>query len=247
MLATLSALSENELRDIGRRIIAESGLAHVGFIVDGNRRWARQRSLPLTEGHRIAVEVILQRVADQVAMGLPVTSFWLFSTENWNRDSDHVNALFHMGAGAEDRVEAELRNLGLSFKHIGRKDRIPQELAQMLTRLEAEDRGDGRYLTIAAIDYGGRDELVRAFNVATSTGVTKLAWENVNSYLDTAGIPDPDLVIRTSGEMRTSGFMLWQAAHSEWLFPETSFPDFDLPHFISALQQFSKREKRLGR
>ena len=247
MQSPLLGLPGEELRNIGSRLVAEANLSHVGFIVDGNRRWAKSHNLPPIEGHKRAIEVILERVNDQVAIGLPVTSYWLFSTENWKREHEQIDALFDLAIASSDRLGEEFRRLGVSFKHIGRKDRIPEELEEKLVLLEAETHGEGRPLVVAAIDYGGRDEIIRAFNAAIDGGETKLDEDGFSRFLDTIGIPNPDMVIRTSGESRTSGFMIWQAAYSEWLFPKTLFPDFDLAQFISALQQFAERDRRFGR
>lgn len=232
-----------------RNIVHDSKrpIRHIAFVVDGNRRWARQhRHANPIAGHRRALEVVLERVEDGAAIELPTMSFWLFSSENWRREAEQVNGLFNLGRDAFDRVRQSLLRLNARFRHIGRKDRIPRDLGDAIAALERETSVCTGILTIAAIDYGGRDEIVRAANRALKAGVREFTEDTLTQYLDTAGVDDPDLVIRTSGELRTSGYMVWQAAYSEWLFPKAFFPDLGREEFVSALREYAARERRFG-
>lgn len=235
----------NDFISEGRSIVRRKHLRHVGFIVDGNRRWAAGHNVPWIEGHRRALEVILDRLVDGIDIGLSVMSFWLFSTENWRR-GQQVNTMFDLGREIEMRLRAELSRLRLRFKQVGRRDRIPDGLRCLLAELEQETEGFDGPIVIAAIDYGGRDEVIRAANAAIAAGVKKLTPDILASFLDTADLPEPDLIIRTSGEVRTSGYMVWQAAHSEWVFRNTHFPAFDRDEFLAALKEFDGRERRFG-
>jgi undecaprenyl diphosphate synthase len=229
-----------------RGIVKRTRLRHIGFIVDGNRRWAIGQNLPSIEGHRRALQVLLDRVGDGADIGLSVMSFWLFSTENWRRGDQQVSAMFNLGREIETRLRAELVRLRLRFRQVGRRDRIPHDLRCLLSELERDTQAFDGPTVIAAIDYGGRDEVVRAVNAAIATGIKKFTPETLNHFLDTTDLPDPDLIIRTSGEVRTSGYMVWQAAHSEWFFTNTLFPALDRDEFLAALRAFDARERRYG-
>jgi undecaprenyl diphosphate synthase len=238
--------NRSELIEQGRRVVAETKMRHVALIVDGNRRWARARRKTWIEGHRKALEVVLGRVEDGIEMGLEVMTFWLFSTENWRRDANHVNALFRLGKEYDQRLHEELRRLNVRFRHIGRKDRIPDFLSRLLTNLESETQTNDAATVVAALDYGGRDDVLRAVNKAIAEKVPAVTEEYLSSQLDAADLPNPDLVIRTSGEIRTSGFMIWQTVYSEWSFPKVFFPDLDTECFVSEVCEFGTRNRRFG-
>lgn len=230
----------------GKEIVKKTGLQHIGFIVDGNRRWAKSHNLPPIEGHRKAIEVILETIRGGAEMRIPVMSFWLLSTENWQRGEEFTSALFNLGREMKDKVREELTNLNVRFKTIGREDRLPEDLLKILVELEEQTRGNTKLSVLACIDYGGRDEIRRAANKMVELGIKAETEEEFGKLLDTAEIPNPDLVIRTAGEQRTSGFMLWQTAYSEWIFANNLFPDLGLLEFIATLGEFSKRSRRFG-
>jgi undecaprenyl diphosphate synthase len=246
MTASQQVHTEHALLSEARAIVQEHQIKHVGFIVDGNRRWAKERGLSGVAGHRRALEVLLERVKDGVTAGVPVMSFWLFSTENWRRPPDQVRALFDLGREARERLENELAVLGARFQHIGRQDRLPADLLEIIGGIERRTADNKNIQVLAALDYGGRDEIIRAFNRLLSAGRQQVTLDEFPSFLDTAGLPDPDLVIRTSGETRTSGYMTWQAAYSEWVFAEPYFPAFDLAEFVGALRDYANRQRRFG-
>ncbi|MBI4057712.1 di-trans,poly-cis-decaprenylcistransferase [Candidatus Microgenomates bacterium] len=250
-MATLLRMQPERLRndrllDEGREIVRRTKLQHVAFIVDGNRRWAQKEGLPVLAGHRRALEVVMERVEDGVAMGIPVMSFWLFSTENWRRSREQIEGIFGLGREMKDRVRETLTRLQVRFETIGRSDRLPEDLVGIISELKEETRDNTTMTVVAAIDYGGRDEIMRATNKAIDGGSQLGREEEYNRLLDTAGFPDPDFVIRTSGERRTSGFMPWQTAYSEWYFPQTFFTGFGQEELVIALRDFSQRQRRFG-
>lgn len=231
----------------GKEIIKATGTKHVAFIVDGNRRWAEERGLSPIEGHREALKLILDSIGDWIEMGIPVVSFWLFSTENWQRPPELVQSIFRLGGEFAESVRQRAMQHNVRFIHLGRKDRIPADLATTIQTLEEQTSTNNRMDVLACIDYGGRDELMRATNKAIMRGELIETEDEFSQLLDTAGIPDPDVVIRTSGEMRTSGFMIWQAVYSELVFISEYFPDLTLVKFVEVLREFAIRERRFGR
>ena len=234
------------LLEQGRRVVKKTGMRHVALIVDGNRRWARARRKPWIAGHRKALEVILERVEDGLGMGIEVMTFWLFSTENWRRQAKQVDALFRLGMEYEQRLHEEMNRLNVRFRHLGRRDRLPGFLCRLLADLESETLDNDAATVVAALDYGGRDDVLRAVNRAVVERASVVTEEYFSSLVDAADLPNPDLVIRTSGEIRTSGFMIWQAAYSEWSFPQKFFPDFNTEDFVSEVCQFGVRRRRFG-
>lgn len=238
--------SAERLLSVGREIVEQKNIQHIAFIVDGNRRWAEQQGLHVLEGHRRALEVVVERIEDGVAMGIPVMSFWLFSTENWRRSSEQVEGIFELGREMKARVQEMLMRLEVRFETIGRTDRLPDDLKSVINELKGETRNNTAMTVVAAIDYGGRDEIIRATNKAIEKGRVVESEEIYSALLDTAGIPDPDFVIRTSGERRTSGFMPWQTVYSEWYFPKTFFPGLGRKEFVAALRDYAERQRRFG-
>lgn len=239
-------MGPERLLSIGREIVERKNLQHVAFIVDGNRRWAEQQGLHVLEGHRRALEVVLERVEDGVAMGILVMSFWLFSTENWRRPREQIEGMFGLGREIKDRAQETLMRLEVRFETIGRIDRLPDDLKNIINELKGETKNNTAMTVVAAIDYGGRDEIIRATNKAIKKGSPVESEEIYSALLDTTGIPDPDFVIRASGERRTSGFMPWQTVYSEWYFPQTFFPGFGQEEFVVALGDFAERQRRFG-
>lgn len=234
------ASSTEKLLSLGQEVIRKNDIKHLAFIVDGNRRWAQERGLPLIEGYRKALEKILKLVEYGIDLKIPVMSFWLFSTENWTRGDNFASLIFDIGREAFPRVEETLMRLGARFKHIGRKDRLPPDLQMIISYLEEETEQKTNLTVLSAIDYGGRDEIVRAIRKIVGSGQTVETVEEFSLFLDTAGFPDPDLVIRTSGEQRSSGFMIWQAAYSEWHSLPVLFPDLELAGLVATISKFNK-------
>jgi undecaprenyl diphosphate synthase len=221
---------------------------HVVIIPDGNRRWARERGLHATFGHYTAgsKDHIVSLIEEAGRLKIPYITFWGFSTENWKRDNKEIKAIFNLilnNVGQFKKMAAEQK---VRFRHLGRKDRLPKNLLAALEELERETKKYDRINVQLCLDYGGCDEIIRAVNKLLSEGVKQVDEEAFKKYLDTVGIPDPDLIIRTSGEQRTSGMMAFQSGYAELYFSDVYFPDFDVAEFRKAVSLFGKRVRRFG-
>ena len=221
---------------------------HIGIIMDGNGRWALSRGLPRLAGHRAGTEN-LRRVIDAcIDFGIKYLTIYAFSTENWGRPAEEVQGLMSIFESVIDRELQELSDIGVQIRHIGRLDRLkPAFRDKVLHAIELTRLNDRLVLNIA-FNYGGRDEIVCAIQRMIEDGVKseEVDAELVSKYMFTAGVPDPDLIIRTSGELRASNFLIWQGAYSEWYFPDTYWPDFDRQELLKALHEYSHRERRYG-
>jgi len=222
---------------------------HVAIIMDGNGRWAKARGLPRLAGHRAGTENLRNVISAAVEFGIKYLTIYAFSTENWGRPQEEVSGLMNI---IEDVIERELNELhkqGVQLRHIGHLEGLKPGLKDKVLRAVELTRNNDRLVLNIAFNYGGRDEIVCAIRHMISDGVPVEAINDdlISSYLFTAGIPDPDLIIRTSGEMRTSNFLIWQAAYSEWYAPATLWPDFNRQEFHKALESFSKRDRRFGK
>jgi undecaprenyl diphosphate synthase len=222
---------------------------HVAIIMDGNGRWANKRGLPRIAGHRAGTENLRQIITSAVEFGVKYLTIYAFSTENWNRPEDEVNGLLAIIADVIDRELSELHKQGVRLLHIGRIDRLPTNLRIKVEKAVELTRDNSRLYLQLAFNYGGRDEIVCAISRMIEDGVKseEVTPELVSKYLFTAGIPDPDLVIRTSGEMRISNFLIWQAAYSELYVTPTLWPDFNRGEFQKAITEYSQRERRFGK
>lgn len=221
---------------------------HVVIIPDGNRRWAREKGLIASVGHYSAGSYDnIESIFDEGRkLGIKYMSIWAFSTENWGRDKREIKAVFDVVMGGVERFRRDAHKNKIRFRHIGRKDRIPKKLAVELRKLEEETEDYGDFSVQLCFDYGGRDEILRAINRMLKSGKKKINEEEFRKNLDTSGIPDPDLIIRTSGEKRTSGFMPFQSAYAELYFIEKYFPDFNRNDLRKAVSEYSKRVRRFG-
>ncbi len=222
--------------------------SHVAIIMDGNGRWAERRGLPRIDGHQAGVDNIHRVVACLNRHHIRYVTLYGFSTENWNRPEDEVNALFQL---LEERIEAEAARLhqhGVRIRHLGRLDRISPVLRQRIRNaVKLTRNNDGMTLSIA-FDYGGRDDILEAVRRLIAEGISSqvINEDLFNSYLYTAGLPEVDLIIRTGGELRTSNFLLWQAAYSEYYFTRVLWPDFGRRQIERALLSYSQRQRRFG-
>lgn len=224
---------------------------HIAIIPDGNRRWARKRGMATFYGHKKGFDQSIELSKKARELRIKVLTFWAFSTENWQRTKEEVNYLMQLYSQMIDK------NLKIALKekiriiHLGRKDRIPKSLAEKIIQAEEKTADFNRYYLAIALDYGGRDELLRAVKQFRNSKFQpqNLTEENFNQFLDTKDLPypNPDLVIRTSGEVRTSGFMIWQAAYSEWIFYPKYFPDFTPEDLEKCIEEYSERQRRFGR
>jgi undecaprenyl diphosphate synthase len=221
---------------------------HIGIIMDGNGRWAISRGLPRMAGHRAGTENLRRIIEACIDFGIKYLTIYAFSTENWGRPTQEVQGLLGIFQDVLKRELQELHDQGVRLRHIGRLDRLkPSFRKKVLQAMEYTQNNDRLILNIA-FNYGGRDEIVCAIQKMIEDGVKpeEVTDEKVGQYLFTAGVPDPDLIIRTSGEMRVSNFLLWQAAYSEWYFPSTYWPDFDKEELRKALLEYSSRQRRYG-
>jgi undecaprenyl diphosphate synthase len=222
---------------------------HVAIIMDGNRRWARQRGLAELDGHAAGVEAIRTLLRHAVRRGVPVVTVYAFSRENWARSDDEVRGLFALLEQAIRSETAELREQGVRIRLLGRMDELPDDTRRSITAALAETAGGDRLLLNVAFNYAGRTELVDAVRriVASGRGADTIDENTIADALYTAGLPDPDLVIRTGGEQRLSNFLIWQAAYAELYTTEVLWPDFGADAFDAALLEFASRTRRFGR
>jgi len=222
---------------------------HVAIIMDGNRRWARSRDLPEIEGHAAGVEAIRGLLTHAVRRGVPVLTLYAFSRENWARSDDEVAGLFGLLEAAIRSETEELRAQGVRVRLLGRLDELPAATrASIGSALEAT-AGGNRLLLNIAFNYAGRTELVDAVRRLVASGIDPSAIDEatISGALYTAGLPDPDLVIRTGGEQRLSNFLIWQSAYAEFYSSEVLWPDFGPAAFDAALVEFARRTRRFGR
>jgi undecaprenyl diphosphate synthase len=223
--------------------------AHVGIIMDGNGRWAEQRGLPRIEGHRRGAERSKEIIAVSQELGIKCLTLYAFSTENWQRPQSEVTILMKI-------LESYLRNEFLAlirknvvFRAIGEIWRLPENIQALIRTIEEESANNTGMHLVAALSYSGRSEIVRAVKKIMDAHINPedLTENFFSSQLDTAGLPQPDLIIRTSGERRLSNFLLWQSAYAELYFADTLWPDFDREEFILAIQDFQSRDRRFGK
>lgn len=222
---------------------------HVAIIMDGNRRWARQRNLSELEGHAAGVEAIRGLLRHAVRRGVPVMTLYAFSRENWARSDAEVSGLFDLLEAAIRSETAELREQGVRIRLLGRLDELPEVTrASIGEALDATADGNRLLLNIA-FNYAGRTELVDAFRRLATSGIApeEIDEQAIGASLYTAGLPDPDLVIRTGGEQRLSNFLIWQSAYAEFYSCEALWPDFGPESFDAALLEFASRQRRFGR
>jgi undecaprenyl diphosphate synthase len=222
---------------------------HVAIIMDGNGRWAAARGLPRIAGHRAGTENLRRVITACAEFGVQILTLYAFSTENWARPADEVNGLLRILEEVIDREMVELNKEGARLVHIGRLEQLPDSLRQKVNEAIALTKNNTRLTVCLAFNYGGRDEIVCAIRRIIADGVKEdqVNERLVNSYMFTAGMPDPDLIIRTSGEMRISNFLLWQAAYSELYATPVYWPDFDKEELRKAILAYGNRQRRYGR
>jgi undecaprenyl diphosphate synthase len=223
--------------------------AHVGIIMDGNGRWAELRGLPRIEGHRRGAERSKEIIDVAIELGIKCVTLYAFSTENWQRPQTEVTTLMKI-------LELYLRNefaglirKNVVFRAIGEIWRLPENIQELIRKTEEQSAGNSGLNLVAALSYSGRSEIIRAVKKIVDDRLKpEEITENLfSSRLDTAGLPHPDLIIRTSGERRLSNFLLWQSAYAELYFCDTLWPDFDREEFLLAIQDFQNRERRFGK
>jgi undecaprenyl diphosphate synthase len=221
---------------------------HVAIIMDGNGRWAIKRGLPRLAGHKAGTDNLRRIIEASVEFGVKYLTIYAFSTENWGRPSEEVEGLLRILEDVIDRELSELNKQGVQIRHIGRLERLSPNLQEKVLAAMEVTRHNDRLILCVAWNYGGRDEIVYAIQHMLKDGIRPedVTPELVSQYLFTAGIPDPDLIIRTSGELRISNFLIWQTAYSEWYITPTFWPDFGKEEFKKALEAFGRRDRRFG-
>jgi undecaprenyl diphosphate synthase len=228
------------------------GPAHVAIIMDGNGRWAESRGLPRLQGHRRGADRVREIVEACPDLGVTHLTLFAFSTENWKRPVSEVTGLMRLFRRYIKKEGARLVEEAVRVRFIGGRERLDPELQAQMAGLEGQTRANERFHLTVAINYGGRDEILRATRrVADAVSAGRIRAEDITSdtiedHLDTAGLPDPDLILRTSGEYRISGFLPWQSAYSEFAFIETRWPDFTAELFAQQIRGFGMRERRYG-
>jgi undecaprenyl diphosphate synthase len=225
---------------------------HVAIIMDGNGRWAAARGLPRTEGHRRGVEALRRTVRAAGDIGIEILTIFSFSSENWSRPKSEVRDLMGLLRRFIRNDLVELHQNGVHVRVIGERDDLDPEIRRLLDEAEQLTRDNDKLTLVVAFNYGGRQEIARAAQrlveevVAGRLAATAITADRLGAALDAPEIPDPDLIIRTSGEQRLSNFLLWQAAYSELVFVPTYWPDFDRATLESAIEEYRRRERRFG-
>jgi len=230
---------------------------HIAIIPDGNRRWAKGHGFPSFEGHRRGFDVAVKIGRKIRSLGIHTMTIWAFSTENWNRDPEEVSYLMRLyETFFEKNLEDAMREK-IKIIHLGRRDRLSKRLLGKIQNSEEKTKDFKDYILNIALDYGGRDEVIRAIKKISNltfpqrgrSQISNFSEENFNDFLDTANqpYPNPDLIIRTSGEQRTSGLMIWQAAYAEYVFIKKHFPDLKDEDIEKAVEEYSQRQRRFGK
>lgn len=224
---------------------------HIAIIPDGNRRWATEHGLPSLQGHKKGFEVAQVLARKIRASGVPTLTFWAFSTENWKRDGREIKYLMQFYNKFLEKNLLGAEEEKVRYIHLGRKDRLPGGLLKKIEQLESQTQKFKQYYLNFALDYGGHDEILRAVRKIVQKGVKsdEINEKIIEENLDTANepYPNPDLIIRTSGENRTSGFMPWQAAYAEYIFIDKFFPDLTERDIDWAIAEYQRRQRRFGK
>lgn len=221
---------------------------HIAIIMDGNGRWAEKRLLPRLAGHQAGTENLREIIRACVELGVKYLTVYAFSTENWKRSPDEVSGLLKILAESLEKELGELHQQGVQLRHIGRLEKLNAALRKKIQDAMELTRQNQRLILNIAWNYGGRDEIVHAVEQIIKEGIKsdEIDEETISRHLFTASLPDPDLVIRTSGEMRTSNFLPWQTVYAEWYFTPILWPDFKKPELEKAIQAYNQRERRFG-
>ncbi|HIZ80275.1 MAG TPA: isoprenyl transferase [Candidatus Lachnoclostridium stercorigallinarum] len=240
---------ENNTENHGEKMVIPD---HVALILDGNGRWAKKRGLPRTMGHKEGCVTVEKTVEIAARMGIRYLTVYGFSTENWKRSVEEVGALMQLFRYYMVRLLKIAKANNVRVKMIGERSRFDRDIVEGINRLERETKDNTGLTFVIAVNYGGRDEIVRAARrMAEDLEQGKIEKEEITeqsfaSYLDTAGIPDPDLLIRTSGELRLSNYLLWQLAYTEIYVTDCLWPDFDKEELEKAIAAYNKRDRRFG-
>jgi len=242
-------LMANEKTELAKNDTDNKVPGHVAIIMDGNGRWAKQRGLPRAEGHRQGTENLRRIIRASVEFGVEILTIYAFSTENWNRPRREVNLLMQILEMVIDRELAELNEEGVQIRHIGELDGIAGRLQKKVIEACETTKNNNRLILNVAFNYGGRDEIVHAVQHIMNKGIPAedITEDLISQHLYTGGLPDPDLIIRTSGEYRLSNFLIWQGAYSEHYYTDVYWPDFGKECLRDALDEFASRRRRFGK
>lgn len=238
--------------DLLARFDASRTPRHVAVIMDGNGRWAAKRGLPRLAGHRAGVKAVQETIAAAIELGVETLTIYSFSSENWSRPRDEVSGLMRLFVEVLEREIVQLERLDVRVKVLGRSEDLPEATAASFRRAEERTAGNSTMTLCVALNYGGRSEIVDAVRtIAHEVAAGRLAADDIDedaisAGLYTAGLPDPDLLIRTSGELRISNFLLWQTAYSEFWVTPVLWPDFRRGDLLKALVDYQLRERRYG-
>ena len=219
--------------------------AHIAFIMDGNGRWAKRRLMPRKYGHKMGVEALKRVIAACEKLGIKEVSFYALSTENWSRPKDEIDALLAMIKKFADEEMKEYVDKNYRIRFMGELHRLPQETQNALESIARAAENNTGIIVNIGINYGGRDEIARAAQKAAESGLP-VTEEAINANLDTAGMSDPDVIVRCAGEKRLSNFMLWQCAYSEFVLIDDFWPDFNEQTVLRIISEYSGRERRFG-
>jgi len=244
-MAIFKAKKDTESKPDMKKVVADSGIRHIAFIMDGNGRWANNRGLPREAGHGVGSRVFKSTVTLCRDWGIKTVTTYAFSTENWKRPPQEVKEIMRLLDVYIKEAEDDNEKNGIRYIFLGDKERLGEELCAKCRYLEELTCENELTLNIA-LNYGGRDELVRAVNSLIAEGKTKICEEDISSHLYTKDSPDPDLIVRTGGEIRLSNFLLWQSQYSELYFTDCLWPDFDEEELAKSIITFSKRKRRYG-
>ena len=228
-----------------KQLVSDCNLRHIAFIMDGNGRWATRRGLPRETGHSVGARVFKKTVTTCRDWGIPTVTAYAFSTENWKRPEKEVNEIMRLLDSYIKEAREDNEKNRIRYIFLGDKSRLGDDLRQKCEYLE-ELTKDNRLTLNIALNYGGRDEIVHAVNTLISKGVDSVTEDDISRCLYTSASPDPDLIVRPSGEYRLSNFLLWQSAYSELYFTDTLWPDFDEAQLQLAVIDFSNRSRRFG-
>lgn len=221
---------------------------HIGIIMDGNGRWARQRNLPRTSGHKEGLTVAKNIVREAAKLGVKYVTLYTFSTENWKRAQDEVGFLMNLIKG-HLRAEFQFyKDNGIRIKHLGDLNGLPKDVQKEIIDAQNETADFTGLTVVLAINYGGRDEIVRSIKklAEKNPDLSNITEDDVTKSFDVEDLPDVDLLIRTGGELRLSNFLLWHAAYAEFVFTKTLWPDYNINEFYADIEEFQKRTRRFG-
>ncbi len=241
----LASLTEDQLKEL---ILSGAKIPkHIAFIMDGNGRWAKKRSLPRIAGHQRGVKTVRRMVETGPEIGVKVMTFYTFSSENWLRPRMEVSALMNLLLESINNEIEDLQRNDVALKVIGELESLPDGPRNAMKKAIEETQGNQRLTLVLALSYSGRREIVKAINRILDDDVKEIDERRFSDYLDTGGLPDPDLLIRTSGEYRLSNFLLYQVAYSEMVVTDTLWPDFSRSDLYKCLAEYQNRERRFGK